>query len=754
MKKTISLPLISLFLAAQCAMAAAGSWQVLGPGGGGGQFNPTINPWNPQNVLVSCDMTGAYVTHDAGGSWDMHNFGSVVRDYVYDNFNPGVAYVASVGVFRTVDEGRTWSRIFPRGGTISTAYSGDHADPVLILDGNPVPAVTVIRPVSSQTIWLGHADGSVTRSRDSGESWEVCDPKLKGPVISLFPAAWWGEDGVIAVSPTMAMHFDSDGKLAEHYPLVNDAVLEVRGGSGSESILYAITESDVFVSRNAGKDWKSVASDPIYDGINFRAIAVSERNPHVAYLTCTSTPYGVFKTEDAGNTWQWVYKVAPSDKEGEDVSIQVGSYRGAWLDQTYGPGWREYPLDIGVSPTDPDLCYVTDFGSTYRTTDGGKTWEQVYSIANKDGSFSSRGLDVTTCYGIHFDPFDAQRLFISYTDIGAFYSEDGGKSWHRGVTGIPREWRNTCYWAAFDPAVQGRAWSVWGNKHDLPRDKMFRRGDFLNRARGGVATSTDGGRTWAPLNRNGIPEDAVCTHIVIDPNSPEDSRTLYVTAFKRGIYRSTDGGQSWVKLPDPSENQNYFRLAFHPDGALYAMIARDRLQRKEGGYLDTPGGLFCSRDRGETWEQVSLPEEANFPTELVWDPSDHKRLFVSFWPHAGAKGGTIFDTGGGVLASTDGGKSWERVFDQSAFVSGMAVHPADSSVLALVTFQGAAYATSDRGASWQRISGYDFKWGHHPFFDPHNKDQIYITTFGGSVWRGPLLHESLQQKKIGSENTD
>ena len=43
-------------------------WTVLGPGGGGAQFNPAVSPHDPKRVLVSCDMTGAYLTEDGGAS--------------------------------------------------------------------------------------------------------------------------------------------------------------------------------------------------------------------------------------------------------------------------------------------------------------------------------------------------------------------------------------------------------------------------------------------------------------------------------------------------------------------------------------------------------------------------------------------------------------------------------------------------------------------------------------------------------------
>jgi len=72
-----------------------------------------------------------------------------------------------------------------------------------------------------------------------------------------------------------------------------------------------------------------------------------------------------------------------------------------------------------------------------RTVDGGRTWDAVYSRKTPDG-WTSTGLDVTTAYGVHFDPFDRKRLFITYTDIGAFRSEDSGTSWLSATEGAPR----------------------------------------------------------------------------------------------------------------------------------------------------------------------------------------------------------------------------------------------------------------------------------------------------------------------------
>src|SRR3954468_14494406 len=51
-------------------------WEVVGPGGGGGQFSPTISPHTPSDVLAACDMTGSFISHDGGESWRMFNLGN------------------------------------------------------------------------------------------------------------------------------------------------------------------------------------------------------------------------------------------------------------------------------------------------------------------------------------------------------------------------------------------------------------------------------------------------------------------------------------------------------------------------------------------------------------------------------------------------------------------------------------------------------------------------------------------------------
>jgi photosystem II stability/assembly factor-like uncharacterized protein len=236
---------------------------------------------------------------------------------------------------------------------------------------------------------------------------------------------------------------------------------------------------------------------------------------------------------------------------------------------------------------------MTDIGASFKTLDGGESWEQVYANDHPDGTVSSRGMDVTTCYGVHFDPFDKEHIVISYTDIGMFHSKDGGNTWIHAINGIDPRWSNTCYWMVFDPDVQGRAWSAWSYAHDLPRPKMYR-GGWFHQAQGGVSRTEDGLATWKESNK-GMPDNSVTAHIILDPGSPAGKRTLYAAVFEKGVYKSTDDGHTWeLKKEGITNNLNAFRLALLPDGTLFLVVARGVRRGKE-----VDGALYKSSD-GET----------------------------------------------------------------------------------------------------------------------------------------------------------
>jgi hypothetical protein len=77
-------------------------WEIVGPGGGGSQFYPTISPHDPKRVLVACDMTGSYLTEDGGTSWRMFNLGGTTRFFEWDPNNPKVIYAGGNALYRVL----------------------------------------------------------------------------------------------------------------------------------------------------------------------------------------------------------------------------------------------------------------------------------------------------------------------------------------------------------------------------------------------------------------------------------------------------------------------------------------------------------------------------------------------------------------------------------------------------------------------------------------------------------------------------
>ena len=130
---------------------------------------------------------------------------------------------------------------------------------------------------------------------------------------------------------------------------------------------------------------------------------------------------------------------------------------------------------------------------------------------------------------------------------------------------------------------------------------------------------------------------------------------------------------------------------------------------------------------------MAMPDGANAPNDLVFDPSDPSRMYLSCWPHSEPEG----EKGGGLWLTEDSGKTWEQVLDEKLHVYAAAVDPRNPATVYANTFDSAAFRSDDRGKSWRRLEGYSFKWGHRPVPDPRNADKLYLTTFGGSVYYGP-----------------
>jgi photosystem II stability/assembly factor-like uncharacterized protein len=720
---------VILTLAFSCRGERRGNFVVIGPGGGGAMFNPTISPHDLNTVLISCDMTGSYITHDGGRSWRMFNLRGRVKFFAFDPKNSETLYAETIGLWRSQNGGRTWELLYPKPSSVKgIQMNSDHAEETIMAEPDPLGSITAlaIDPDDSRTLYVSASKGLFV-SHDWGETWRR-EASLPEPGLHIWvdPHSERARRTLIigcrhSIQVKTASGMET--RLAPESAAFTDLSAGFQNGA---TIIYGATKKDAFVSSDGGKTWTKCILPGT--GARVRAVATSLHRPANAFFSYNQLQLngqkweGVAKTTDLGRSWTLSWK------DGRESGSNV---RDAWISERFGPDWGENPLTLSVADDNPNLCYTTDLGRTMKTVDGGATWRAVYSRRMPEQTWTSTGLDVTTNYGIHFDPFDMRRQFITYTDIGLFRSEDGGKSWVSSTTGVPGPWVNTTYWMVFDPDIHGRAWSVNSGTHDLPRPKMWRNASVLN-YKGGVCRSEDGGKTWSKAN-TGM-EETAATHILLDPRSPAEPRTLYVTAFGRGVYKSTDSGKTWsLKNHGITQKEPFaWRLAQASGGPLYVLLAR----RSEDGSIgnDGDGAIYRSTDGAEHWTAVPMPQGVNAPNGLATDPKSPGRLYLAAWARATGMHGE----GGGIYLSNDSGRTWRQVLNRDQHVYDVTVDPHDPRLLFASGFESSAWRSSDRGEHWTRIAGFNFKWGHRVIPDPLERDSVYITTFGGSVWHGSV----------------
>ncbi len=735
---TVTLPALALAAVKPGPAPRFDPWTIIGPGGGGTMISPTISPHDPAVVVEHCDMTGAYITLDGAQSWRMFNLRSVVNTFAFDPRNPRVIYAGNQALWRSEDTGRTWRMIFPdpKKNTIEH-QNGDHAEYSLTTGDTSFPAGQAISNIAVEggahaRIWLtfaprrGSGASLLYVSSDRGASWSRAREFPAERVLALEAEP----DALLVVGNRQAYRLA--GSAWTQLAALPPGVSRISAGrADGRTFIYATSQrGEIHVSEDGGFTWRLSQTPP---SGRFQAIATSAGNARVAYAGfrdwkmgegAGNTFNGISKTTDGGRTWTIVHQ--ESNRPSKNLLP-------SWIERRAPEGGQDVffdtPWSLGVAPANPDICYATDLFRTYRTLDGGKTWETVTSVRVGANTWTTRGLDVTTNYGVHFDPFDPRHMIISYTDIGAFQSRDGGSSWSSATNGVPTRWRNTTYWVVFDPQVKGRLWGAFSGVHDLPRPKMWRNRDpetFV----GGVGVSDDGGNTWRPSNQ-GMPSTSV-THLVLDPSSPAHARTLYACGFGRGVYKSSDDGKTWALKNTGIEGEAplAWRLTRADDGTLYLVVAR----RSEGNYGNGgDGALYRSRDGAEHWDKLALPDSVNGPVGLTLDPRDNRRMYLAAW----GQGRSDVDVGGGVFLSTDAGATWRPLLQQSQHVYDVTVDPKNPKVIYACGFDAAVWRSGDGGATWQRLRGYNFKWGHRVVIDPVNPAMIYVTTYGGSVWHGP-----------------
>jgi photosystem II stability/assembly factor-like uncharacterized protein len=209
--------------------------------------------------------------------------------------------------------------------------------------------------------------------------------------------------------------------------------------------------------------------------------------------------------------------------------------------------------------------------------------------------------------------------------------------------------------------------------------------------------------------------------------------------FEQGVFKSTDDGKTWRLKKTGlghADNMRVYRVILHANGTLFAVIcgrrpASGRPLRPEGV------GLYRSKDGAESWEKINASKPLLYLKDFSVDSRNSERILVGA---ADAGGG---DQSGGLYLTEDAGQTWQRIGRQGPQTFGGYFHPRHDGWIYMTLTEGAPGAglwlSRDNGKNWSAFDEVPFSNIQRVEFDPAQDDVIHLTTFGGSVWRGPAM---------------
>ena len=355
------------------------------------------------------------------------------------------------------------------------------------------------------------------------------------------------------------------------------------------------TGGGLWKTEDAGQRWSNISDDFFKTG-SVGAVAVSESNPNVVYVgmgehavrgVMTSYGDGVYKSTDAGKTW-----------------THLG------LEKT------QHISRIVIHPTNPDIVLVAAQGALhgptkergiYKSTDGGKTWENVLYVNDMTGGVEL-SMDMNYPEVIYAAMWHHQRkpwVVISGGEgSGLYKSKDGGETWKKIHNGLPKELGKMAIAVCRSNSNKVYALIESDSNKDL----------------GGLFVSNNAGKSWSRVSDDNRLTQRAWYYIEVFPD-PNDENTVYVLSAPN--LRSIDGGKTWEVLG--GTHGDYHDLWINPNNSKNMVISND------GGAAITfnQGATWSTQDNMSTAQIYRINTDNLFPYNVYGGQQDNTSVKIA-----------------------------------------------------------------------------------------------------------------------------
>jgi photosystem II stability/assembly factor-like uncharacterized protein len=637
---------------------------------------------------ASVEQTINAVWQEAGPS----NIPGRITDLAVYPSQLSVIYAASAagGIFKSTDQGNTWTAIFDSAGVQAVGALAIHPyDPDILYAGT------------------GEANGAgdsyegtgVYKSTDGGATWNyvglpnsyhigriAIDPIRPDTVYVAACGKLFG------TNPERGLYRSEDGgDTWEQILYIDDTTacidVAVRGdGTVFAAMWYRYRNasdrrvggmsSSIWRSSNYGDTWTKLtnglpAAGPDVGRIGLAASPYST-TVYAFYIDHPGNLIGIYKSTNLGDSWTqtndgdlsdflggfgWYFGQIRMAKMDPDIvyALGVSMYKSedggaTWNAADWGTHVDHHALY--VDSANPNIAYDGADGGVSTSANGGSSWQQKFDMPN------------TQFYAITIDNLNPQRLYGGAQDNGTMRTLTGNADdwdWIHGGDG---------FYTLVDPT----------NSDVIYAEYQY----------GWLEKSTDLGATWlgALSGIDNADRTNWNTPVVMDP---KNSNVLYYGSHR--LYRSQNGAANWVPISDDLTNGD------DPGNLVIGTITTIDVARSDEQviYVGTDdGNVWVTTNTGTNWQNISGSLPNRWVTRVAVDPYDAAVAYVTL---SGYTDGSYLPH---VFRTTNYGASWQDIQGNmpDAPINDIIIDPYDDSTLYIGTDFG-VYYTEDLGQTWQ-----------------------------------------------------